>query len=316
MFAPVSRIAGAERLYHVTDRVTAHQALELVRQKSPPSPVFNLQWRDLARLDPEKTVLAVNPSGRQIHVALTTLGGCAATLMVHLPSNSVDLIPMRFSRTRHDSATVLQCTLNTAEKLLVVNDVCSEEDRDVADRLRDVHQLVHSDHVPDAALFPLRLVARKTFSLAQTTDLKRFIERPGAKCHSVSLVGNSCAGRELRILMTTGGTAPGAEGRSGPRHRASKAAAEKPGRLSVGSLRSAQIVAAQGPDSYKLYLGQKAEGDWQFLSVKSIEESKMLSSADLSSPRPCQVAWDGAAWRISSIPAHHGHKSEIDPVKP
>ena len=298
MFGGVQRIAGARRVYPVTDRVVAHRALETVQSASPPELVHTAQWRDLHRLDPTTNVIAVNPIGRQVYLVLSTIGGRCAALLVHAPSRTVELVMIRFARARHEANTVVKCTMCVRERLLVLNDICAPRAEALAERLRAVHELVHSDHTPDAALFPLRVVARRCFSFGQVSDLRRFIGT--RRVHSLSVIGDSGAigcdgGPELRIPLNSPKIA---RGPSNQRTRVSG------GELSqthppAGTLLDAPVVAAQGPDAFLVRPAPDAE--WTYLAVKTLEESAALGSLDLRAPMPCRVVWDGAAWRIALL---------------
>ena len=284
MFGAVQCIAGCRRLYPVKDRVTVHQVLERTRQASPACIVHTLQWRDVSKIDTSETVIAVNPAGRQSYLVLDTLGGRSVCFLVHAPSRTVELVPLRFSHALHDRSTVMKCTVCTQDRMIVINDVYEDAPaRSVADRLKRVHQVAHSEHTPDAALFPLRIVARRCFSFAQTSELKRFLGHSNARYHSLSLIGPSEAGRELRIQV--------ANKREQVRHmRASTP--------TVGHAIDANVVAAHGPDAYKFQVDPADPDTWQYLTVKTIEESTALANMDLSIPRICRLAWDGSGWRI------------------
>jgi hypothetical protein len=297
MFAAVQRIAGAHRAYPVNDRVTAFQVLDSVRSADPPGVVHTVQWRDLPKIDSSSTVIAVNPAGRQSHLVLSTIGGRCAAFLVHAPSQAVELVPLRFSRTLHAGPTVMKVTVCARDRMLVVNDVCGQGGA-ISERMRKVHDIVHSEHVPDAAIFPLRVVARRCFSLAQLSDAKRFVSRGDVTYHSISLIGPPGSGRELRV--------PVGEKTRAVRERA--LVSHAPAR-SVGDTIYAPVIAAQGPDAYKI---QFAPGDeWQYLTVKTIEESSALAQMDLSSPKTCQFAWDGSTWRIvMCAPPMLAHGSE------
>lgn len=303
MFGPVQKIAGAYRAYPVRDRVTKHDVLESVRSVQPHTVVHTLQLRDLRTLEPQSTVVAVNPAGRQSHLVLTTLGGRSATFLVHMPSQSVDLVPIRFVRPTHDKCTVLKCTVCTRDRVIVINDVNtspSTEQLSVSERLRRVHDMVHAHHIPDAAIFPLRIVARRCFSLAQMPELKRFLARDNVRYHSLAVISQSHMQRELRVQVDA--SSAGWEARDkAPRSRA------------IGDVVDAPVVAAQGPDSYKFRIDPAS--DWEYLVVRTMGESTALDRLDLSTPTVCRLMWDGTAWRIAFTlpreePAHVLENSE------
>lgn len=304
MFGPVKQIVGAYRAYTVRDRVAVHEVLENVRSVQPQIIVHTLQWRDLSKIESQSTVIAVNPAGRQSHLVLKTLGGRSAAFLVHMPTLSVDLVPIRFSRQTHDKCTVLQCTVCARDRTIVVNDVISPpcNASSVSERIRRVHEVVHSHHVPDAAVFPMRIVARRCFSLAQMPDLKRYLVTGNVVYHSLAVISPPDQLRELRIRMD----APAPTGRSRDKLRLIHA---------IGDVVDVPVVATQGPDSYKFRLDPSS--DWKYLSVRSIEESMALDALDLSTPTICRLIWDGATWRIALAfpvadgdPAHAHEKSE------
>jgi len=287
MFAPVRSIAGSSRLYPVKDRVVVQQILDATQRVSKNPTVHSLQRRDLHKLDVGNTVVALNPAGRQMHICLSSLGGRCASFLVHARSGTVELVPLRFAKSVHDANTVLKCTVCTTHRLLIVNDICGH-DGPVSERVRAVHDLVHSKHVPDAALFPMRVVARRCFSLSQLPELKEFVARSDVRYHSLSLISSQSA-TEYRMQLSD---------RPMLEHRACAG----PLQPVIGAISPAEIVAANGPDAYKIRM--ESSGPWQFLSVKTIEESAALAQADLREPRICQVTWDGSGWRfVMAAPA-------------
>ena len=282
MFGPVQSVAGARRLYAVKDRVVVHQVLDVVRAAGPPCLVHTLQWRDMSAIDFSSIVIAVNPSGRQIHLVLSTLGTRSASFIVHAPTGTVDMVPLRFSRSLHEGPTVLRCTMCAPARLLVVNDVCGY-DGPISRRLGRIHDIVHSEHVPDAALFPLQVVARRNFSMAQLSDVKSFLSSGPAVYHSLSLIGGD---KELRVPITERGDG---------KHHVVQNSSTSMRQIRVGDTTVAPVVAAHGPDAYKV---QVSPSDWHYVAVKTIEESAALARLDLRTPKPCQLAWDGSGWRI------------------
>lgn len=280
MFGSVQRVCGSPRLYPVTDRVTAHHVMEHVRKIRSTHVVHKMQWRDLDRLAAVDRALAINPCGRQCHLVLCKYAGTNCTFIVHVPTCKVDLVPLRFSNHLFDEPKVFHCTLSQEAKLLVVNDRCGVDahDASMVERLRCVHDLVHTHHTPDAALFPCRLVARRCFALSQLDDVQHFIDHCPAKIHSVSLIAPSMHQAEKRILVS----------------RLHSSTTKVPKSLRPGYCMDALVVAASGPDAYKVMI---APDTWEYLSVKTLAESKVLRTKNLVTPSKITVAWDGSGWR-------------------
>lgn len=295
MFGAPTKVLGARRAFPVKDRVVSHRILDNVQTAAPRTRVFHAKWGDLARIDASASAIAVNPAGRQVFLVLTTLGDRSAVFLVHAPSRTVELVPMRFARARHAAGTVAKCTQCTRERLLIVNDVCGAEHASVHARLRAVHDLVHDDHTPDAALFPLRVVARRCFSFAQISEVRRFMACDDVRAHSLSIIGPSAA-PETRIPTNLGPSA-------GRRTDVARRAAPRVAAPVAGMFADAPIVAAPGADAYRIQLPGAAPDAWGFLAVKTIEESAALAGLNLQTPLTCRVVWDGAAWRIAMFEA-------------
>ena len=300
MFGVPTKIVGAPRAFPVKDRVVAHGVLDAVMSaQSEGTRAFRARWGDLSRVDASSSVIAVNPCGRQVFLVLTTLGNRCVVFLVHTASRAVDLVPMRFERARHVGRTVAMCTQCTRERVLVVNDVCGTHES-VHARIQDVHDLVHKDHTPDAALFPLRLAARRCFSFAQISEVRRFVTRPDVRAHSLAIIG-AAGTPDVRVPMTLDGQAA-----VEAKVAAATPAAHQHGRRSApatGTFADALVVAAPGADAYRVRLpGTTA---WEFLAVKTLAESAALAGLNLATPVTCRVVWDGAsaAWRIAMFAA-------------
>ena len=286
MFGAVKKIAGCARVYPVTDAVLANGVLDIVHATDVHTCVSHtLQWRDVPRL--QECMVAINPIGRQIHLVLTTLGDRAATYLVHTYSRCVELVPLRFARHLHEGDTVMHATLIVGEHTIVVNRVVGDiAGKSALDRVRAVHDIVHDHHTPDAALFPLRLVARRSFALDQGSEMKRYMDRV-ARVHSISILRAGHANKDYRIVLSQTNRAGGA---CDPKSRPPPA---------MGSVARASIIAMQAPDAYKVVLN--GSQSWDFLVVRTLEESAALGELDLTAERPCQVRWDGSGWRMVAL---------------
>lgn len=271
MFAPVQRIMGSPRVYPLKDVVTASAVLNMVDATDAQAPGL-LHRRDIERLGP--CHIAVNPRGRQVTLVLTTLGNRDICYLVHRSSRTVEAVPCRFGSDRHQTDTVARCTLSTSERVLVVNDAVA------GGRAVDVDEFVHRSHTPDAALFPLRVVARRRFSTDQELELRRFIKE--RRIHSIDVVPNQVGARAFRIVS---GQASNDSRSTGSRR--------------VGDVKTAHVRRAAGPDAYQICV----DGSWEYMAVRTMQESAYLSS--VPDATLMRVEWDGSGWRpSSSAPAH------------
>jgi len=303
MFATVRSISGSPRAYPVSDEIVRNDVLCIARTSSGPDRlVQNLQWRDVKKLCPKSTLVAANPCGRPVHLVLTRFGTRAVTYLVHTGSRSVDAIPLRFSTALHDRTTVARCTLCLGPRVLVVNEVSRRGRDEPIDRALSAHRLVHDDHVPDAALFPLRLVARRCFTLSQSTDLARFARVAGRTLYSISIMQKSAEARDFRISVA----ADGAPREETPRH--STSAPRQRGDPAPGTTFWAPVAAAAGPDAFKVRVG----GAWVFVSVRTMAESALLNALDPMADNSCLVEWDGVGWRARDVRAGSGARRTLE----
>lgn len=273
MFGPVQKVAHCSRAYPLVDAVVIDDILAGVRELKAACRVYTLQWRDTARMRFENLTVAVNVTGRQGHLVFTTLGGYNIVYLVHLTAGSVVALPLRFADQVHKSNLIVSCTVSVPERSIIVQDVLQQHGKAYpTGQASIVHSLVHELHIPDAALFPLRVVARRQFLPHQVSDIKRFMA--ASRIHSLSLKDDSQPALEYRVLAIV------------LKHQRSAALA------SPGPVQSMHIVKDAGPDAYKLH------GSDQYLSVRTMEESRWLACKDFSNPLVCPVWWDGCSWRL------------------
>jgi hypothetical protein len=291
MFGSARTVNGCPRLFPVNDYTLKSEIIKIVHAKDDRRAPLRFSDRDLRFVDPS-SLLALNVAGRQGHLFLTTYGGRAITFLVHAAAGDVDVVPLRFSQARHDPGVLLRCTFTPKDRLLVLNDIC--DDRPIAERINDLHVLVHTDHTPDPFLFPLRVVARKYFTLAQAPDLKKLVHSaPLFRTHSVSVIDTKANAPqryiEKRIFADVDGTAPRS---SGGRTRI------VPDQCTTVAL----ISRDSEPDSYRMSVDKGAT--WDYLCVKTIAESAHLAKvfADNSmATLSCAVVSDGGKWRFLGV---------------
>jgi len=286
MFASARSVNGSPRAFPVTDHTLKRDIIELVRGRDKRgAPTKFLPTRTVA----PSSLLAINVAGRQGHILLTTHGGRAIAFLVYASSGDVDVVPLRFSASRHDPATLARCTFAQKDGLLVLDDLCDE--RPIAERLSDLHDLVHSDHTPDPFLFPLRVVARRFYAVTQAAEAKRLIRSDAFNTHSVSVIDTdgSVPPRhvERRIFADARET-------HGPRVRR----VEIPNHQTTTAI----ITRAAEPESYRVSVDGGRE--WSYLCVKTIEESAHLTRVFLTHPDdPVSgvVESDGGKWRFLGV---------------
>jgi hypothetical protein len=114
--------------------------------------------------------------------------------------------------------------------------------------------------------------------------MKRYVDR-ATRVHSVSILREGSANKDYRILVQ----------QPGERTRGKTMSPLRP----VGTVVRASIISMPGPDSYKVSLD--GSQSWEFLAVRTLEESAALSELDLVSPKPCQIRWDGSGWRMVTL---------------
>ena len=261
MFGAATRVCGCPRIFPVKDDTLRRDVVQTVKSRDPRTGVPRFTDRDL-RCAHEDTFVAVNVAGRQCHLLMTIHGGRSVSFLVHVPSNSVDLIPVRFDARRHESHTLARCTFSPKSRLLVVDDMC--DDRGVRERATNVHDLVHDDHTPDAYLFPMRVVSRRLFNRANVSDVKRLVQNPEIVVHSLAVIdareGVEHTKPEKRIFpdATTG--------------RSSYTVSAAPGMVP-----DALVKRAPGPESYNVSVD--GGRSWNALSVQTMDESRALELA-------------------------------------
>lgn len=213
MFGRAEKISGTFRAYPVRDAAALAFAVDAVNRKDPFKTVRALRVGDVARPGAaQRAIAAVNVTGRQCHLLLDRIGGVDTCLLVYAALGAADALPLRFSPALHAAGVVARCTINYPAKLLVVDAVCLSSSQRSPE---GAFAMVHEHHAPDAFAFPLRVVTRRTFTLAQSDDLARFVDARANRCHSVSLVAHppppphshghaTRHGADLRVLVREG----------------------------------------------------------------------------------------------------------------
>ena len=289
MFGSARTVGGCPRLFPVNDYTLKSEIVKIVRSKDGRRAPLGFGQRDLGFVKPS-ALLAVNAAGRQGHLFLTTYGGRAITFLVHAAAGEVDVVPIRFAQARHDPGVLVRCTFTPKDRLLVLDDICDE--RPIAERLNDLHVLVHTDHTPDPFLFPLRVVARKFFTLSQAPDLKKLVNATAPfKTHSVSVIDTDAGAPhrfvEKRILV----------------HASAKQMSKRPRALPDQVTASALISQASEPDSYRISVDNGST--WDYLCVKTIAESSHLDrvfrTGEPTATLSCAVVSDGGKWRFLGV---------------
>jgi hypothetical protein len=121
MLGRAKQICGSPRLYPVTDAVMINDVLSKVSEREGcGSSIRYISGRDVDRIDSSKSLIALNVSGRQCYLAVTTYHSRPATFLVHTQQREVHLVPLIFSRSVHDSNRVFKCTLSTTQEILVL----------------------------------------------------------------------------------------------------------------------------------------------------------------------------------------------------
>jgi hypothetical protein len=281
MLSRAKRICGSPRLFPVTDSVMINDILSKVAEREGfGSSIRYISARDVGRIDASKSLIALNVSGRQCYLAVTTYHGRPASFLVHVQQREVCLVPLIFSRTVHELDVVFKCTLSTTQEILVLNDVCDTH-KSLSERMALVHRVVHEEHVPDRILFPLRIVCRRCVGFDQADLVKDAVKRGDVRYHSVSVLTDGSSA-EFRALVD-----------NCPRDVFSMSARC---RAPDGVTRTvASVIRAPGPDAYKICIDGLT---WSFLSVRTMAESQYLARMDLKLPKKLPVHLDGENWRL------------------
>ena len=292
MFGSARRVCGSPRLFPVIDYTLRSEVVRIVSEKDGRRPPGRFNGKDEAHVRPTD-LLAVNVSGRQCHLFLTTYGGRAITFLVYTRENDVEVLPLRFDAARHEDDTLMKCTFAAKDKLLVVDDICSAAP--THDRVLDMHALVHDSHTPDPYLFPMRVVVRKIHALADVGDVKKFIATAPFAVHSVSIItsnGPNGTSTEKRILRSDQGGARFVSVR-------------RPQQCMM----QADVVRSSQPESYKLSVDGKRS--WTFMRVKTLTDSTCLRNVFDGVPDghavPCIVTKDGDGWSFAGVRQAHPH---------
>lgn len=273
-------MCGSPRLFPVTDRTLKAEVIANVKSRDHTNTPTRFRDGD-ERYVRGNEMLAVNVRGRQCLLFLTSFGGRATTFLVHMPSQAVDVLPLRFNEQRHEDDTLIKCTFSPANRALVLDDMCSDEP--LRSRVDDLHRLVHEDHTPDALLFPLRVVTRRFHALDQIDEVKSILSRGDIVVHSVSVLDDA---REKRILAQD----DSARASSGPRAH-----------YQNNQVMYASIARSTEPDSYHVTVD--GGNTWEFLGVKTIVESRTLDASIPSDKfsTACVVYRDGPCWRFQGL---------------
>ena len=288
MFGSARTVNGCPRLFPVNDYTLKSEIVKIVRSKDSRRAPLGFGQRDLRFVKPS-SLLALNVAGRQGHLFLTTYSGRAITFLVHTAAGEVDVVPVRFSQARHDPGVLVRCTFTPKDRLLVLDDIC--DSRPIAERLDDLHVLVHTDHTPDPFLFPLRIVARTFCTLAQTPELKKLVCAAPFKTHSVSVVDTDVDAPqrfvEKRVIIDT----------STP--RLPKRTCMIPDQVTSSAL----ISQGSEPESYRISVDNGST--WDYLCVKTIAESshlgKVFDGSNATATLSCAVVSDGGKWRFLGV---------------
>ena len=305
MFGSARTINGCPRIFPVNDYTLKSEVIRIVQSKDGRRAPPRFNARDLRFVQPN-SIMAINVAGRQGHLFLTTYGGRAITFLVHAAAGEVSVVPLRFLQARHDPGTLLRCTFSPKDRLLVLDDVCSEEP--LANRVNDLHVLVHTDHTPDPFMFPLRVVARRFFALSQAPEVKKLVHKTTPfKIHSVSVIDTTSSTTDRYVekrIMANVGT---------QRFDNPAVSVSHPVPDQCTSVAMISRGSKSEPEAYRVSVDEGAS--WDHLCVKTIAESLHLArvftpstpavdaASSASITVPCVVISDGGKWRFLGVRA-------------
>lgn len=273
MFGRARNICGVERMFPVQDRVLLHDVINVINSCERARVVYRLSTIDMQRINSEPHMLALNPSGHQCHLLITRVYGRGVTLIVDAKANAAHSIPLRFASQLHDENVVLRCIACYRKRILVINDVC--DGTSWKHRVQRIHSIVHDDHTPDAFLFPLQLVCRRLYMMAQLSEVKAVIEE--GEMHSLSVISGNDFDIERRVTF---------------QRRVGRVVKADDAILAVGDRITTQVSAGITPDSYSACV----RGEIVFVSIRSIGESAFMRSLDWTRAQTMELIWTGAAW--------------------
>lgn len=186
MFACAENIAGCARAYPVTDPVVRDTILDIV---STQDPYKNSRRARVCDLDSNfRVAYALNITGAQCHIVFTRIGGRAVTLLVYISSGSVYAIPVRCTDSKlHDLTVVAKATLCRHGRVLVVDSVCQDDAVNARGSRLDARSISSSIR-PDALLFPLRILPRRTYAETELELMVSCVDSEPDRYHSASVI--------------------------------------------------------------------------------------------------------------------------------